>query len=370
MRLSCVWSRIVGIGPGIALTLLAALAGVTVAACTPTPTPERVEVTREVPVEVTRVVTERIEVTRQVQVPVEVTRVGPERVEVTREIPVTRVVTQRVEIPGPVREVIREIEVPVAGADQEVIEAFEAVFAEFIAWFAEFPVESNYIAEAAYDAYLKLPGELQDLVTYEIPSSSEVSSDAIDESLERVVQAALDAGLDADSIFETVGHVTGEFRTTQVVQEVVVEVPVDRAPANTNELAAVMARAMQNGITEPQVLSVALLVGMAEGELDIAQIQEVFEQLQISLPVKEVPVEVVKEVIIEVPIEVMPDETIEEIVQTFQGIIDKLKREGVGCQVAFGVGVYVLGAASAAGIGDALNAFSLPDCDADGRYVQ
>ena len=80
MRLSCVSSRIVGIGPGIALTLLAALASVTLAACTPTP--ERVEVTREVSVEVTRVVPERVEVTRQVQVPVEVTRVVPERVEV------------------------------------------------------------------------------------------------------------------------------------------------------------------------------------------------------------------------------------------------------------------------------------------------
>ena len=60
------------IGPLLALLLLAALASVTVTACTDEPVIERVEVTRVVP--------EQAEVTREVRVEheVEVTRVVPE----------------------------------------------------------------------------------------------------------------------------------------------------------------------------------------------------------------------------------------------------------------------------------------------------
>ena len=208
------------------LLLLAALGPVTVAACTAEPVIERVEVTRVVPeqVEVTRVVRERpeqVEVTR-------VVRERPEQVEVTREVPVTRVVGERVEVPGPVREVVREVEVPAAVDDGEVIEAFEAVFAEFIAFLAEVPVDIEYIDEAAYDAYLQLPRELQGRVSYEIPVVDYPTEDRrIDaEYLNEVFLAALEAGVDVDHIYEIFGQVL-EFPAIEVVKEVFVEVPVE-----------------------------------------------------------------------------------------------------------------------------------------------
>ena len=90
------------------LLWLLACAVIALSACqSEPPAIETVEVTREVAIEVTRIVPSEVEVTREVPV----TRVVTERVESTREVPVTRVVTERVEVAGPV--VVREVAGPV-----------------------------------------------------------------------------------------------------------------------------------------------------------------------------------------------------------------------------------------------------------------
>ncbi len=62
------------------------LVAVLLLACGTATEPMRVEVTREVPVEVTRIVPVRVEIIREV--PVEVTQLVPKEVEVIREVPV------------------------------------------------------------------------------------------------------------------------------------------------------------------------------------------------------------------------------------------------------------------------------------------
>ena len=115
MKLPCQASLGIS-GLGIVPMILALLSAALFWACAEASEPVKVEVTREVPVEATRIVTEEVEVTREVpvEVPVEVTRVVPRAVEVSREVPVevpvevTRVVPREVEVTRVVR-----VEVPV-----------------------------------------------------------------------------------------------------------------------------------------------------------------------------------------------------------------------------------------------------------------
>ena len=89
---------------GVLLAIVAMMAAV---ACG---SQEQVEVTKEVPVEVTRVVTEQVTVTEEVEVPVEVTKIVTE----TEQVEVTKIVTEQVTVTEEVEvEVTKIVEVEV-----------------------------------------------------------------------------------------------------------------------------------------------------------------------------------------------------------------------------------------------------------------